>query len=594
VVRPPWSTLVRATREQGLAKDRVLAALAHDLAARIAPEVDRSMAGPLLDGSIEPADLDGFTATVDPDPRRLGDALELLHDRADRRPRGAFFTPHASAAALVERATLGWRWPKTPHVCDPSCGGGAFLLAAADELERRGHARRRIVDELLWGVDSDALSVAVAQAALVLWAGGNGVAPSPNVVRGDTLRSGLESWPERTDPFDLVVGNPPFQSQLASRTARSRAAALELGERFGSVSRGYADNATLFLVASAAMTRAGGRLALLLPESFLAARDARPARRALSESAALVGLWLPRERLFAASVRVCAPVFELGRSQPSTISRWRGADAEPVSDGVVPPVGLGRLGAWAGLVSDLFGAPEVEVREGPSVGSIATATAGFRDQFYGVVPFVQPATQASGCGVRLMTSGAIDLVNDLWARRVTKFAGRSLRSPVVDVERLSTACPELAAWADRVLVPKVVLATQTKIIELIVDETGEMWPSVPTIAVVAPRDQLWRVAAALASPAVSALALARHAGVALAGDAIKLSASQVLDLPLPHDDAAWNEGAELLRSASGAAEDGDGEAWRSALARFGVSMGRAHRTSDEVVRWWLARVPAFR
>jgi hypothetical protein len=586
---------IREVSRHDAPPDTVLAALAQRLADRWAPDIDRAHAGPLLDGTIRPVALDGVSVVADAGPALLGDALELLDDRTSRRRRGAFFTPHERASLLVHRATQDWAWPDRPKVCDPACGGGAFLLAAAQLLERRGYSRRAIVGELLWGVDTDPLSVTVSATVLRLWAASAGQdVAGLHVTTGDTLRAGLASWPDAAERFDLVVGNPPFQSQLSARTARSRALAAELDERFGSVSRGYADNAAVFLVASASMTADGGRLSLLQPESFLAARDAGPARQAMTERAALVGLWLPRERLFDASVRVCAPVFEVGSGQPSTIRRWRGADAEPAADTGVPPAGLGGGSTWAPLAADLFGAPAVELADAPSIGSIASATAGFRDQFYGLVPFVASADQLPHATVRLVTSGAIDLVNDLWARRVTAFARLRLQSPVVDMDRLRVDAPELAAWAQRVLVPKVVVATQTRVIELVVDEEGDVWPSVPTVAVVAPRDQLWRVAAALASPALSALGLARHAGAALAGDAIKLSASQILDLPLPTDVDAWDEGAMHLQSASVAATQRDGAEWSTALERFASSMSRAYGTSDEVRDWWLERVPAFR
>ncbi len=46
----------------------------------------------------------------------------------------------------------------------------------------------------------------------------------------------------------------------------------------------------------------------------------------------------------------------------------------------------------------------------------------------------------------------------------------------------------------------------------------------------------------LAAPAVSAWALAHYRGSALSRDALKLSATQVLELPLPVDDRPWAAG----------------------------------------------------
>jgi hypothetical protein len=47
---------------------------------------------------------------------------------------------------------------------------------------------------------------------------------------------------------------------------------------------------------------------------------------------------------------------------------------------------------------------------------------------------------------------------------------------------------------------------------------------------------------------VSAWAAATFAGTALSSDAIKLSARAVLDVPLPHDEQAWQRGADALRN----------------------------------------------
>ena len=226
----------------------------------------------------------------------------------------------------------------------------------------------------------------------------------------------------------------------------------------------------------------------------------------LLERGALVGLWLPRTPLFSASVRVCVPVVEIGGST-DVVQRWRGPSAELASVAHVPD-GEMDAGKWADLAADLLGVPDVDVREGQPLGVVATATAGFRDQFYGLRPFVRERADGDDAApVRLVTSGSIDLVNDLSARRRITFAGTSWTDPVVDVERMRHDDPALARWAERVLVPKVVLATQTRVVEVLVDETGSIWPSVPVVAVVAEPEELWRVAAALASPPVCALAL---------------------------------------------------------------------------------------
>jgi hypothetical protein len=85
------------------------------------------------------------------------------------------------------------------------------------------------------------------------------------------------------------------------------------------------------------------------------------------------------------------------------------------------------------------------------------------------------------------------------------------------------------------------------------------------------------VAAVLAAPPVSAWAAANYAGVALAADAIKLSARQVLEVPLPADRRRWAAAAVALR-------DGD-------LLGAGALMTTAYGADDAVFEWWRGRLP---
>ena len=79
-------------------------------------------------------------------------------------------------------------------------------------------------------------------------------------------------------------------------------------------------------------------------------------------------------------------------------------------------------------------------------------------------------------------------------------------------------------WLESRLVPKILVATQTRVIEAFVDERGEYAPLVPIVSVF-PREgtDMWQLAAAIASPVVAARALALYAGSALGAGAIKRS-----------------------------------------------------------------------
>src|SRR5690606_38646040 len=185
--------------------------------------------------------------------------------------------------------------------------------AAARALHAAGIPRDEVVRSLVWGADIDPVGVAAAEAALWLWAGER--PPDGRLVVADPLLADGDLWPA-TGEFAAVVGNPPFQNQLGRATARSAADQRRLRARFGSAVRAYTDTAWLFLLLGCELVRPGGRVVMVEPQSVVAARDAEAVRRALDDRADLRDLWRDDKRIFAAAVRVCAPVLERRRDAP--------------------------------------------------------------------------------------------------------------------------------------------------------------------------------------------------------------------------------------------------------------------------------------
>lgn len=530
--------------------------------------------GPRLPGAALPAA--GEAA-----PDALGWAYEALA-RPEQRRRGLHYTPRPVADRLTAIALAGFDGDPggPPVVCDPACGGGAFVLAAARRLAEGGVSRRVVVDEAVVGVDLDPVAVAVARTALLLWCGD--AAARPRVVRADALADG--DWPHRPPAgFAVVVGNPPFQSQLGSATARPLDEAARLRDLLGEGVSGYVDTAALFLLAATGQTRAGGRIVLIQPQSVLAARDAATLRRRLDALAPLEGLWVCDQPVFAAATRVCAPVLRVGLVPPSTrIDRWQGPQVAAAPSAARP-----EPGAWAPLAADLRGIPTV-VLTAPPLAATSGATAGFRDEYYGLVPHVREALGASD-ERPLVTSGVIEPGDCEWGRRDVRFAKARWRSPVVDLVSLRAGNPGLARWVEERLVPKVVVATQTRVVEVAVDDAGRWVPSTPLIAVPADPDRLWHLAAALSAPPVTAWALRISSGTALVPDALKLSAAQVRQVPAPLDDRAWDDGAAAFCAAQRAATP---ELRRDHLLVMGRAMVAAYHAvePEELLAWWIGRL----
>ena len=156
------------------------------------------------------------------------------------------------------------------------------------------------------------------------------------------------------------------------------------------------------------------------------------------------------------------------------MARWVDRDARSVAPVTRQP---GTQGDWTALTTDLLGIPAVQVAAGPTLADIGCrATSGFRDQFYGFVHATHERRDRPDAPLRLVSVGMIDPLGLGWGRRPARFAGRDFVEPVVDVDALDD---RLTAWVEARCGTKLLVATQTKVIEVAVDEVGDCVPLTP-------------------------------------------------------------------------------------------------------------------
>ena len=131
---------------------------------------------------------------------------------------------------------------------------------------------------------------------------------------------------------------------------------------------------------------------------------------------------------------------------------------------------------------------------------------------------------------------------------------------------------------------QLLVATQTRVVELAVDEQGSWVPSVPTLAIV-PRsvDDLWLLAAAVASPTATAWLWRRAPGTALSRNALKVAARDLSELPLPVDAVLWAAAADAFRAYASAPS-------AAAFEDYVVAAAGAYDAPDDLVAWWRDRV----
>jgi hypothetical protein len=245
----------------------------------------------------------------------------------------------------------------------------------------------------------------------------------------------------------------------------------------------------------------------------------------------------------------------------------------------------GEANAWSERFADAVGIPLVRAHSAAVVGDLATVIAGFRDEYYGLVDVVREHETGDEATAPLVTSGLIDWLGCSWGLRPARFAKRTWRAPVVDLAALDRAGgPAARRWVERARVPKLLVAAQTRVVEPVVDAPGTWVPSVPVLSVV-PHDpaDLWRLAAAVASPTATAWLLGRAPGTALARGALKVAAPDLLALPLPVDRGAWDD------AGAAASELAAGPSSPAARDRFLEAVTVAYGAPPTVTAWWRER-----
>lgn len=176
---------------------------------------------------------------------------------------GAFYTPPALATRLLDMAEeQGVDWTRA-RVLDPTSGGGAFLLPAAERMIAALPAAEpafvlRQIGTRLQGLELDPYAAGFGQNAIELLLADVTAAAgraAPIVVR---VTDTLEEPP--TARFDLVIGNPPYGRVTLTPEQR---------RRFARGLYGHANLYGVFTDIAVRWTKKGGTIAYLTPTSFL-------------------------------------------------------------------------------------------------------------------------------------------------------------------------------------------------------------------------------------------------------------------------------------------------------------------------------------
>jgi methylase of polypeptide subunit release factors len=234
--------------------------------------------------------------------------ISNLYQRFVTGGHGTVYTPPFLTALLLDHAMPYDKLTGNERILDPACGSGVFLVGAFKRLINIWRSRhnwrkpdvqtlKRILGSSIYGVELDpsaidltafSLSLAVCDALQpdVIW---RELKFDPlrksNLLEDDFFalcednRQDQRSLP--TDGFDIIIGNPPFESTLTEVGKKIDKLAKQHDSKRGPLPD--KQTAYLFLEQTLNLLRPNGRLCLIQPSGFLYNRNTQAFRTALHQ-----------------------------------------------------------------------------------------------------------------------------------------------------------------------------------------------------------------------------------------------------------------------------------------------------------------------
>jgi type I restriction enzyme M protein len=225
----------------------------------------------------------------------VGDAFEVFAESKLVGEKGEFFTPREVVKTAIK---IMDPQPKE-SVCDPACGSGGFLIYALEHIwnvmdnskkykgsEDLKIIKREVAEKFFYGIDKEIDLVKIAKAYMAIVGDGRG-----GIVQQNTLHN-AEDFEGRARElfvesgkdfrkFNIVLTNPPFGNKI--KVLADDAKNFELGhiwkregEKWIKTDKSKdTEPQVLFIERCLEMLEDGGKLAIVLPETYFHAPNAR-------------------------------------------------------------------------------------------------------------------------------------------------------------------------------------------------------------------------------------------------------------------------------------------------------------------------------
>lgn len=225
----------------------------------------------------------------------VGDAFEAFAESKLVGEKGEFFTPREVVKTAIQIVN-----PQPQQtILDPACGSGGFLIYALEhvwkimetskkykdspQLEK---LKKEVAEKYFHGIDKETDLVKIAKAYMAIIGDGRS-----RIVQENTLRDANEYQTKPKElfvnenggfnQFDIVMTNPPFGSK--TKVAEDDSKSFDLGHIWTKQDNTFVKtNKTketkpqvLFIERCLAMLKSGGKLAIVLPETYFHAPSER-------------------------------------------------------------------------------------------------------------------------------------------------------------------------------------------------------------------------------------------------------------------------------------------------------------------------------
>lgn len=219
----------------------------------------------------------------------VSDAFEVFIGKSLKGEEGQFFTPINVVKMMVQYTKPSYK----EMIIDPSCGSGGFLVESLkyiwmqiDEEAKKFHWSESAADEekrnaaikCIRGIDKDKFLAKIAKAYMAILGDGKG-----GICNEDSLDIPSNWNPQTTsiiglNRFDVVLANPPFGKDIKVEGKNKLSQYTLARKDYKNSKSPVVDNgnvSTLFLERTLQLLKKGGRLGIILPETYFHAPSAK-------------------------------------------------------------------------------------------------------------------------------------------------------------------------------------------------------------------------------------------------------------------------------------------------------------------------------